>query len=135
MNKFKYFAILLIVTFPLITLADTSVCTVEIEDVNASVKNKSLEKSVVKQTFNFQPGANPLTAKQTKFFELPDGLYLCRLDFFDMNTGTSLSCEKKKHKGYTYMQSDLSGIKPNTSRNNLTFRAGKSHFVINSVCE
>lgn len=131
MAKFKYLAILLATLLPSISFAATAVCTIEIEDINASVKNKALEKIIVKEAFNFEPGG----AKQTKFFNLPDGIFLCRLDFFDLNTGTSLSCEKKKDHGYSYMQSDQSGNKLKMNRNNLTFRDKNSHFVINAICK
>ena len=131
MAKFRYLLILLATLLPSISFAATAVCTIEIEDINASVKNKSLQKIIVKEDFNLKPGGE----KQTKFFNLPDGKYLCRLDFFDLNTGTSLSCEKKKDQGYSYMQSDQSGNKTKTNRNNLTFRDGNSHFVINAVCK
>jgi len=131
MTKFIYLAILLATSLPSISLAATAVCTIEIEDINASVKNKAFEKIVVKEGFNFESGA----AKQTKFFNLPDGRHICRLDFFDLNTGTSLSCEKKKDKGFSYMQSDQSGNKSKINRNNLTFRDSNSHFVINAICK
>lgn len=131
MAKFKYLAVLLATLLPSIAFAATAVCTIEIEDINASVKNKTLEKTVVKETFKFKPGGE----KQTKFFNLPDDRYICRLDFFDLNIGTSLSCEEKKDQGYSYMQSDQSGNKSKMNRNNLTFRDRNSHFVINAICK
>ena len=131
MTKFKYLEILLATLLPSISFAAKAVCTIEIEDINASVKNKTIEKSIVKEDFNYEPDG----AKQTKFFNLPDDRYLCRLDFFDLNTGTSLSCEKKKDQGYSYMQSDQSGNKSKMNRNNLIFRDGNSHFVINAICK
>ena len=135
MTKFRYLVILLVVVFPLFSWADTAICTIEIEDINASVKSKSLEKYEVKETFDFESGADALTAMQRKYFNLPDGQYSCTLTFLDLNTGTSLSCSKKEDQGHTYIQSDQSGIKANESRNNLTFRDGNSHFVINAICK
>ena len=133
MVKFKYLVALFVVLFPSISLAATAVCTIEIEDNNASVKNKVREKIVVESTFNIKTEHANFSPKQTKFFDLPDGKYSCRLDFFDMNTGTSLSCEKKEDQGYSYMQSDLTSS--NTNKNNLTFRNANSHFIINSICK
>lgn len=112
-------------------LAGIANCTVEIEDVAFEVKSKSTSKQTLEFTFQFSPGGEA----QRKHFELAGGKYLCTLAFFDLDTGTSLSCERTDDSGYTYFQSDRSGIKEHSARNNLVFRDRDSHFVLNGVCK
>ncbi len=86
----------------------------------------------------FEANPNALTDMQRKYFNLPGNQYHCTLAFLDLDTGTSLSCEKKADQGHTYAQSDQSSIKEQQSGkipNNLTFRDGKSHFVLNAICK
>lgn len=111
--------------------ADSARCKIEIENVTAEAKSKSAAKQIVDFAFEFTPGAGA----QRKHFDLPGGQYLCTLAFFDLDTGTSLSCEKKKDSGHTYVQSDRSGIRERSARNNLVFRDGASHFVLDATCK
>ena len=111
--------------------ADTANCTVEIEDVTAEVQSKAAAKQIVQFAFELTPESKA----QRKYFQLSDGLYLCTLAFFDLDSGTSLSCERKDDHGDTYVQSDRSGISEHAARNNLIFRDGSSHFVLNARCE
>ncbi len=134
MKIFRQLLILLVFLTSSISWADTAICTIEIEDVNAAVKNETQAKYRVEATFSFEAGASALTAMKRKYFNLPDGRYLCHLAFLDLNTGTSLSCEKKEDHGHTYMQSDQSRIKVSEGENNLTFRDGGSHFVLSAKC-
>lgn len=111
--------------------ADTATCTVEIEDVNAAVQSKA----AVKRTAQFVFELTPESDVQRKYFQLSGGFYSCTLAFFDLDSGTSLSCERKNDQGHTYFQSDRSGISEHAARNNLIFREGNSHFVLNASCE
>lgn len=112
-------------------MADTANCTVEVEDVNAEVEWKAATKYVVEHTFEFVPGSG----KQDKHFDLPDGRYSCTLAFFDLDSGTSLSCERKDDLGHTFAQSDRSGIDERATRNNLIFRDGNSFFILDAECK
>ena len=112
-------------------LADTANCTIEVEDVNFQVESKTAAKFVVEHTFEFSSGSG----MQRKHFELTDGRYLCTLAFSDLDHGTALSCEKKDDLGHTYAQSDRSAINERAARNNLIFRDGGSHFILNAVCK
>ncbi len=111
--------------------AETARCKIEIENVAAEVQSKSAATQIVDFAFEFTPGAGA----QRKHFDLPGGQYSCTLAFFDLDSGTSLSCEKKKDSGHTYVQSDRSDIKEHASRNNLVFRDGVSHFVLDATCK
>ena len=111
--------------------ADSARCKIEIENVTAETQSKSAAKQIIDFAFEFTPGAGA----QRKHFDLPGGQYLCALAFFDLDSGTSLSCEKKKDSGHTYVQSDRSGIREHTARNNLIFRDGSSHFVLDATCK
>ena len=134
MNVFKKILISVFLLIPLASWANVAVCTIEINDINAGVKSKDQAKYTIEHTFTFKEGTNALTGMQRKHFNLPDGRYSCTLAFLDINTGTSLSCEKKVDYGQTYMQSDLSGFKVDKSENNLIFRDGESHFLLNAIC-
>jgi len=111
-------------------LADTANCTVEIENVTAEVQSKTAAKEIVEFAFEFSPGG----AAQRKYFNLPGGRYLCTLAFFNLDSGTSLSCEKKADLGDTYVQSDRTNIEEHSAKNNLVFRNGADHFVLNATC-
>lgn len=131
MTRLRYCWLLLIAAPALSASTDTANCTVEIEDVTAEVQSKTAAKHIVQFSFEL-----PLESEaQRKYFQLSDGLYSCMLAFFDLDSGTSLSCERKDDHGHTYVQSDRSGITEHAGRNNLIFRDGDSHFVLNAMCE
>jgi len=131
MVSFRIFWLPLAIVISSSAFADTARCTIEIEDVTAEVQSKSAAKQIVEFAFELTPGAEA----QRKHFDLPDKQYLCTLAFFDLNSGTSLSCERKKGFGHTYVQSDRSGIREHFARNNLVFRDGASHFVLDATCK
>lgn len=131
MISFRLYWVSLVVVLSSNALADTANCTIEIENVTAEAQSKTAAKQVVGFAFEFSPRAGA----QRKYFDLPDGQYLCTLAFFDIVSGTSLSCERKDDSGHTYVQSDRSNIKERSARNNLVFRDGSSHFVLNATCK
>ncbi len=111
--------------------ADTATCKVEMEDVTAAVKSSGAAKRTVQFVFELTPKSDV----QRESFQLSEGSYSCTLAFFDLDSGTSLSCERKDDQGHTYFQSDQSGISEQAARNNLVFREGNSHFVLNASCK
>ena len=131
MISFRIFWLSIASALSLSAFADTARCKIEIENVTAEIQSKSAAKQIVEFAFEFTPG----TGAQRKHFDLSDGQYLCTLVFFDLDSGTSLSCEKKKDYGHTYVQSDRSDIREHSARNNLVFRDGASHFVLNATCK
>ena len=131
MTRLRYCWILLIAAPVLSASAEAVDCEVEIKDVNAQVQKKADSKQVIQFSFESTLEAEA----RRKHFQLPDGLYSCTLAFFDLNSGTSLSCERKDDQGHTYVQSDRSGISEHAARNNLIFRDGDSHFVLNARCK
>jgi hypothetical protein len=131
MTRLRYCWLFLIAAPALSASADTANCTVEIEDVTAAVQSKAAAKQIVQFAFELTPESDV----QRKYFQLSDGLYSCTLAFFDLDSGTSLSCERKDDQGHIYVQSDRSGISEHAARNNLIFRDGNSHFVLNAGCE
>jgi hypothetical protein len=131
MNRLRNCWLFLIAVPALSASADTANCSVEIEDVTAAVQSKAAVKQIVQFAFKLPPES----VAQQKHFQLSDGLYSCTLAFFDLDSGTSLSCERKDDQGHTYVQSDRSGISEHAARNNLIFRDGNSHFVLNAGCE
>lgn len=131
MHLFRICLVLLFVVFSPRVFADTARCKVKIENVTSEVQSKTAAKQIIEFTFEFSPGANA----QRKHFELPDGQYRCTLAFFDLDSGTSLSCERKGDLGHTYVQSDRSGIREHSARNNLIFRDRASHFVLDATCK
>jgi hypothetical protein len=130
--------VLIILAFPSQSWADTAVCNIEVENINAEVKSKTQARYIIEHIFTFKSGASALKSMQRTYFNLPDDRYFCQLAFLDLQTGTSLSCEKNEDGGYTYMQADQSGIKVKSGTNqnitNLTFRDELSHFVITAKC-
>lgn len=131
MTRLTYCWLLLIAVPALSASADTANCTVQIEDVAAEVQSKAAAKQIVQFDFELTPESKA----QRKHFQLSDGLYSCTLGFFDLDSGTSLSCERKDNHGLTYVQSDRSAISEHAARNNLIFRDGNSLFVLNARCE
>ena len=130
MTMSRWQLIFLVGVFSPHSWADTAKCTIEVEDVNAEVELKAATKYVIEQTFSFNLG----TGAQRKHFDLPDGRYSCTLAFFDLNSGTALSCGRKTSE-HTFVQSDRSDIHEQAARNNLTFRDGNSYFVLNAACK
>ena len=105
--------------------ADTATCSIEIDDViNAN-------KYYLEYKFEIEEGGSG----QFNSFELPGtDDYLCRIAFFDLSTGTMISCEYKKDGGHTFFQSDRSGLKEN-AMNRLTFRHGSVFVDVESNCK
>jgi len=131
MTRLKYCWLFLIAVPVLSASADTATCIVEIEDVTAAVKSNSAANRTVQFLFELTPKSDV----QREYFQLSGGSYSCTLAFFDLDSGTSLSCEREDDQGHTYFQSDRSGISEHAARNNLIFREGGSHFVLNATCE
>lgn len=104
--------------------AKTANCSIETQDVSSGTKY------TVNHNFEYTVGA----AGDRKEFKLPGSSYNCHITFFTLESGTSISCQLDK-LGHNYIQSDRSVIKEDLAKNNLTFRFGKSHFVINSSCK
>ena len=116
--------VLFLFVFATYSWADTSKCSVEIQDINSGTKY------TIEQVFHFETG----DSAQRKNFDLPDGQYTCTLAFFDMKSGTMLSCENKSDMGQSFVQSDRSAIEENTAINNLSFRNKDNFYSISSTC-
>ena len=121
----KYSLILLFSLYSCLSLADTAVCTVEIQEVTSGVKQK------IEHTFIFKPSSNEAQRKQ---FELRDNSFTCTLAFFNLNSGTMLSCEFDE-LGHNFVQSDRSVINEKHSKNNLSFRYKTVFYVLESACK
>ncbi|HHG86651.1 MAG TPA: hypothetical protein ENJ82_18020 [Bacteroidetes bacterium] len=104
--------------------ASTANCNIEIEDVNAGTKYN------VEQKFTNQPGSDA----QRKHFKLPGSNYSCTLAFFNLESGTMLSCQFDE-LGQNFVQSDRSIIGEGNAKNNLSFRYESSFFVLHSSCK
>ncbi len=122
---FKYSLSFLLLAISLHSWADTAVCTIVIQEVNAGTKQ------TIEHTFIFKPGAHE---GQRKHFTLTDRPYLCTLAFFNLNSGTMLSCQFDE-LGHNFVQSDRSVINEAHARNNLRFRYKSSFYVLESVCK
>ena len=84
---FKYSVILLLSLYSCLSFADTALCTISIQDVTSGVKQN------IEHTYTFKPSSNTAQIMQ---FELRDNSFTCRLAFFNLNSGTMLSCEFDK---------------------------------------
>lgn len=122
MSKFSF--ILILMTFSSFARAGTANCTIEIEDVNLAKKYK------VEHSFTFKPGSDA----QRKHFALPDSKISCTLAFFDLKSGTMLSCQLDE-LGHHFVQSDRSKIEEKLAKNNLSFRYKSSFYVLYSYCK
>lgn len=131
MVLFRLYWLPFFIAFSSNALADIANCTIEIENVTAEVQSKTAAKQIVELAFEFSSGEEA----QREHFDLSGGQYLCTLAFFHLDSGTSLSCERKDDFGHTYVQSDRSGIREHSARNNLIFRDGASHFVLDATCK
>lgn len=131
MKSLRYCWLFLVAPPAFSASADIANCTVEIENVTAEVQSKIVAKRMVRFAFELTPESKA----QRKHFQISDGSYSCTLAFFDLDSGTSLSCERKNNHDHMYVQSDRSGISEHAGRNNLVFRDGNSHFVLNAMCE
>ncbi len=117
--------IILLMGFPLFVFADSATCKIEINDV------VSMNKYYLEYKYQFDKGG----AGHFEVFELPGtDDYLCWLAFYDLNTGTMISCEYKKDDGHTFFQSDRSGLEEN-DENRLTFRHGSVFMDVKSSCK
>lgn len=103
--------------------ADAALCNIEIEDVNTGTKY------TVEQNFTFKPSSDA----QRKHFKLPGSNYSCTLAFFNLESGTMLSCELDE-LGHNFVQSDRSVIREKLAKNNLSFRYKSSFYVLVSIC-
>ena len=122
MSKLSFAFVLM--AFSSLAWADTANCTIEIEDVNAGSKSK------VEHSFTFKPGSEA----QRKHFALPGSKFSCTLAFFDLKSGTMLSCQLDE-LGHHFVQSDRSAIVEGTAKNNLSFRYKSSFYVLRSYCK
>jgi hypothetical protein len=120
----KFTLIFLLLAFAPLSWADTAKCNIVIEDVNAGTKYN------IEQKFTFKPGADA----QRKHFKLPGSNYSCTLAFFDLESGTMLSCQFDE-LGHNFVQSDRSVIDEKHSKNNLSFRNKASFYVLESICK
>lgn len=107
----KLSLIFVFMAFSPLLLADTTKCTIEIEDLNTGTKY------IVEHKFSFSQGA----AAQQRHFKLPGSDYSCTLAFFDLDSGTTLSCEFDEF-GHNFIQSDRSVVTEKQAINNLSFR-------------
>jgi len=130
MHSYRIYWILLFVFLSPNVWAERANCTIEIEDINAQVQNRSSDKIILQYGFELSPEAEA----QRRYFDLSGGQHICTLAFFSLHIGTSLSCERKTDGGYTYVQSDRSGFREHSSSNNLIFKDKTSHFVLNAKC-
>jgi hypothetical protein len=115
---------LMLMAFPSVAWADTANCIVEIEDMNAGSKYK------IEHSFRFKPGFDA----QRKHFALPGSGFSCTLTFFDLNSGTMLSCQLDE-LGHNFVQSDRSAIDEGPAKNNLSFRFKSALYVLESLCK
>ena len=113
-----------LMAFSSLVWADTTSCTIEIENVNAGSKSK------VEQSFTFKSGSEA----QRKHFALPGSKFSCTLAFFDLKSGTMLSCQLDE-LGHNFVQSDRSVIGEGSAKNNLSFRYKSSFYVLHSYCK
>lgn len=120
----KLLFVFLLMAISSIAWADTAKCAIEIQDVNLGTKYK------VEQSFTFQPGSEA----QRKHFALPGSNFSCTLAFFDLKSGTMLSCQLDE-LGHHFVQSDRSAINEGLAKNNLSFRYKSSFYVLESNCK
>lgn len=104
--------------------AGGAVCTIRIEDVT-----KGTDYVV---TAKFAAAKND--AGRRKEFETPGADYSCQLAYFGLGNGTMLSCAFNGDMQHTFFQSDRTTQEDPRSDNYLTFRHGRAHFVISSMC-
>ncbi|MBF0315107.1 MAG: hypothetical protein HQK52_16910 [Oligoflexia bacterium] len=104
-------------------LALGAACKIDMEDIN-----KKLKKS-----FKIDTSKKKSPSKHN--FSLPNSDYSCTLAFFDLDSGTMLSCEFNKDMGQTFFQSDRSVVKEHNPVNNLSFRHLNSQIYIESSCQ
>ena len=114
----------LLMAFSSLSWADTAKCTIEIKDVNLGTKLK------VEQSFTLKPGSEA----QRKHFALPGSNFSCTLAFFDLKSGTMLSCQLDE-LGHNFVQSDRSAIEERFAKNNLSFRYKSSFYYFESYCK
>jgi hypothetical protein len=122
MSKLSFAFLLLAFSSP--AWADTANCTIEIEDVNAGTKYK------IENPFTLMPDSEA----QRKHFALPGSNFSCTLAFFDLKSGTMLSCQLDE-MGHNFVQSDRSAIDEQSAKNNLNFRYKSSFYVLQSYCK
>jgi len=122
--KYLFFtAFISIVNIPT-TWATSATCTIKIEDNKLRSVYKLEHKFVINNEGN----------GQRKHFEFPGNDYSCTLAFFEINSGTMLSCEYKQDIGQTFFQSDRTVLKEKPI-NNLTFRHKSSFITIETKCK
>lgn len=122
MSKLSFLFALM--AFSSLAWAGTTSCTIKIEDVNAGSKSK------VEYSFTLKSDSET----QRKHFVLPGSKFSCTLAFFDLESGTMLSC-KLDELGHHFVQSDRSAIGEESAKNNLSFRYKSSFYVLQSYCK
>ncbi len=123
MSKLALVCLFLFVTAPSLWAGVTVKCRIDIEDVNNGEKY-SLEESVIESE-----------ASTIIDFEIPGNDFACRLAFFDLKSGSALSCEYKQDGGHTFFMSDRSILEDAVVTNKLTFRHKSSFINIGTICE
>ena len=101
-----------------------AICEIEIEDV-VSATTYSVEHS-------FESGIG--FAAQRKHFDLPGSKIRCTLAFFNLDSGTMISCELDE-LGHHFVQSDRSVLDEQNPRNYLSFRYQSHFYVLKSSCQ
>lgn len=103
--------------------ADIAKCVIQIQDVNLGTKYK------VEQSFTVRLDSEA----QRKHFALPGSNVSCTLAFFDLQSGTMLSCQRDE-LGHHFVQSDRSAIHEGRAKNKVSFRYRSSFYVLKSDC-
>lgn len=104
--------------------AKEATCVIRIENTNTST-SKKIERKLKSSAQGDTDRAH---------FDIDGTDYRCTLAFFDLQTGTMVSCEYKKDSGFTFFQSDRSGLKETNPANNLTFRHLKGFITLKTAC-
>ena len=98
-------------------------CEIKIEDVHSGTTY------TVNHAFTSREGF----WAERKHFDLPGSPIRCTLAFFDLHTGTMISCELDE-PGHHFVQSDRSALKEKNPKNHLTFRYKSYFYVLKSSC-
>ena len=120
-----FLSIIIVMSFTIFNnvYAETAVCNIDIEDGNGTHYK-------ITESYKSHNGA----AGNKRAFKLPGSKIECTLVFFDLNTGTSLSCDFDEI-GQNYIQSDRTLLNEKTINNNLTFRYKSKLFTIKTHCK
>lgn len=105
--------------------AESATCTIEIEDNDDLYSVYKLEYK-----FIFESGG----PAQRRHFAIPGHDYTCTLAFFDLSSGTMISCEYTVDLGETFFQSDRSVVSETNIKNNLSFRHNGAQIYLTTEC-